>query len=97
MLAEVTALLIAKAPGEISPWLAERKGIYHLAGSGFVSRFEWAKLIMELKPKRQPQKFKEALPASTSEFSIPAKSPLFSASNCTLSEQTFGLRLPSWQ
>ncbi|MBI5839224.1 MAG: dTDP-4-dehydrorhamnose reductase [Chloroflexi bacterium] len=97
MLAEVTALLIAKAPGDISAWLAGRRGIYHLAGDGFTSRYTWAKEILALDPNSHEQVAKEILPASTTEFPTPSVKPLFSALGCTGFEQTFNLVLPSWQ
>lgn len=93
MLAEITSQVLAR--GE--EYIHERAGLYHLAGSGFASRFEWARLILDLDPNRHEQMVKELLPAPTSDFLTPARRPLFSALNCDNFAATFGLRLPPWE
>jgi len=93
MLAEVTALLLAQGTRSIR----ENSGVYHLAGSGFASRLDWAKQILELDPNRQEQVVKEILPALTSDFPTPATRPLFSALDCARFTNTFHLALPDWQ
>lgn len=96
-LAEVTALMLARVQGSPYAWIKERRGIYHLAGSGFCSRFEWARAVLENDPRRQEQAVKELLPAKTADFPTPAQRPLFSALNCDHFTATFDLRLPPWQ
>jgi dTDP-4-dehydrorhamnose reductase len=93
MLAEITSQVLAR--GE--EYIHERAGLYHLAGGGFASRFEWARLILELDPDQHEQMVKEMLPAPTSDFITPARRPLFSALNCDNFAATFGLRLPPWE
>jgi dTDP-4-dehydrorhamnose reductase len=97
MLAQATALLLARAGNNFHPWLAERKGLYHLAGDGFASRLDWARKILALDPHREEQVCKEILPALTSDFPTPAQRPLFSALDCDHFTATFGLRLPAWE
>jgi dTDP-4-dehydrorhamnose reductase len=97
MLAEVTALLLARAGDNFIPWLVERKGLYHLAGDGFTSRFEWAKQILALDPNPGEQIIRTLLPAGTDEFPTPARRPLFSAIDCGKFKNTFGLQLPDWK
>jgi dTDP-4-dehydrorhamnose reductase len=97
MLAETTALLLVRAGDNFLPWLANRKGLYHLAGDGFASRYEWAKEILKLDPKAYEQVTKELVPAAKAEFPTPAVRPLLSALKCSVFEQTFNLALPSWQ
>jgi dTDP-4-dehydrorhamnose reductase len=92
-LAEMTAMLLARG----SDYLCERKGLYHLAGSGYASRFEWARTILQLDPQRQRQTVKELLPALTADFPSPAQRPLFSALECEKFTATFGMRLPPWE
>ncbi len=91
-LAEITGQILSA--GEDS--VRERSGLYHLAGDGYASRFEWAGQILKLDPQPQEQTAKDILPASTSEFPAPAKRPLFSALYCDRFSETFGLRLPDW-
>ncbi|MFH1907966.1 MAG: dTDP-4-dehydrorhamnose reductase [Chloroflexota bacterium] len=93
MLAEITAQVLARG----HDYIRERAGLYHLAGDGCASRFEWARLILELDPNQHEQMVKEMLPAPTSDFLTPARRPLFSALTCDKFVATFGLRLPPWE
>lgn len=97
MLAEATALLLAKGGDNWLDWLGERQGLYHLAGSGYASRLEWAQAILRLDQEPDEQTAQEILPALTSDFPTPAQRPLFSALNCNLFARTFGLSLPPWE
>ena len=93
MLAEITSQALAHG-GE---YICERAGLYHLSGSGFASRLEWAQMILELDPNKQEQTVKEILPALTTDFPTLAQRPLFSALECEKFAATFGLRLPEWK
>lgn len=97
MLAEVTAQLLAAAGSAPSAWISERRGLYHLAGSRHTSRFEWARTILSLDPRREEQVARQVLPAQTAEFPTAAKRPLYSALNCDLFANSFNLRLPDWE
>lgn len=96
-LAEITAQLLAKSTGSPAGWLAERGGLYHLAGSGYASRLEWAEAVLRLDPRREEQVARQVLPALTADFPTPARRPLFSALNCDHFTSVFSLRLPTWQ
>ena len=96
-LAEITAQLLAKAGPAPHPWLAERRGLYHLAGWGFASRLEWAKAIVRNDPNRVQQIVQRMLPARSAEFPAAAVRPLFSALDCRKFEQAFSLLLPNWE
>lgn len=96
-LAEMTAQVVAAEYLHHPDAINAKCGLYHLAGGGFASRYEWAKKILELDSDRQNQTVETLLPAFTSEFPSPAERPMFSALNCDLFEHTFGLRLPDWQ
>jgi len=98
-LAETTAMLVAKADNSRSflGWLENRKGLYHLAGKGSASRFEWAKAVLEYIQNDKTIMARELLPAQTSEFPSPATRPLFTALNCDLFQSTFDLNLPPWK
>ena len=93
MLAEITSHVLARGKG----FLQERTGLYHLAGGGFASRYDWALEILKLDPAKHDQTLKELLPASTTEFPTPAQRPLFSALECQKFVQTFELSLPPWK
>ncbi|MBL8063919.1 MAG: dTDP-4-dehydrorhamnose reductase [Anaerolineales bacterium] len=93
MLAEVTGLLLARG----TEYIKDHKGLYHLAGSGYASRLDWAREILKLDNNPQEQKTRETMPASTKDFPTPATRPLFSALDCSKFEQSFNIRLPSWK
>lgn len=97
MLAEITALALAMAKEGGDEWLEARRGIYHLAGDGAASRFEFAQTILNLDPKRDEQIMTELLPAKSDEFPLPARRPADTSLNCDKFEQAFSLRLPPWQ
>jgi dTDP-4-dehydrorhamnose reductase len=93
MLAEATALILARG----HDYCAERKGIYHLAGAGQASRFEWAREILKLDPQPHEQFVKEIHATSAEEISTPALRPLNSALICQGFESAFSLHLPKWE
>ena len=97
MLAEATAQLLTLAMHNGVSWLGERAGLYHLAGSGYASRFTWAEAILRNDPEREQQVTRQVLPALTADFPTPARRPLFSALDCNLFKDTFDLRLPDWE
>jgi dTDP-4-dehydrorhamnose reductase len=92
-LADVTARLLSQNLDS----LRERRGLYHVAGSGYGSRLDWARKIIELDPNKREQKVRELRPARTSDFPTPAQRPLFSALDCSLFQTTFGINLPRWE
>lgn len=93
MLAEIISQVLARG----KEYIQDHTGLYHLSGDGLTSRFEWARLILELDPMRHEQKVKAMLPIPTSDFPTPACRPLFSALNSDQFATTFGLRLPAWE
>jgi dTDP-4-dehydrorhamnose reductase len=97
MLAEVTAQLLARAGADPVGWLRERRGLYHLAGDGYASRFEWAQVALQFDPRREEQVVETLQPALTADFPTPAQRPLFSALDCSRFTAVFGLRLPPWE
>jgi dTDP-4-dehydrorhamnose reductase len=97
LLAEITAQLLAKAGQNPYDWIAERSGLYHLAGTGAASRYEWAEEILKHDLRKEEQILRELQPAFTSEFPTPARRPLFSALDCRRFGETFGLSLPAWK
>jgi dTDP-4-dehydrorhamnose reductase len=95
MLAETSAQLLARGGEDFVGWVRERRGVYHLAGSGSGSRMAWAQEILRNRPEPAPTV--EVLPARSNEFPSLAVRPLVSALNCDRFTQVFDLRLPPWQ
>jgi dTDP-4-dehydrorhamnose reductase len=96
-LAEITSLALTGHKPNLSDRLLERRGIYHLAGSGYTSRYEWARQILAHDPKRTEQLFQSIEPARSEEFATAALRPLFSALDCGKFDETFGVRMPFWE
>jgi dTDP-4-dehydrorhamnose reductase len=100
--ATVAVLRAAAAPGTrpggsaLAAALGAAGGVYHLAGSGAATQWEWAEAALRLDPRRSEQVVEELLPASTDEFPAPAARPRFSALDCGRIERAFGVRLLPW-
>jgi dTDP-4-dehydrorhamnose reductase len=97
MLAEITALILAQGRDDVFGYLKEKGGLYHCAGGGSCSRYEWAKAILELDPRKEEQKVKQLLPAKSSDFAVPANRPMVSVLNCERLNQKTGLSCPEWK
>ena len=93
ILAQLTAHVLGRGDG----YLRECSGLYHLAGHGHASRYEWAKEILKYDPRPEEHKTIEVVRASTSDIPTPASRPLYSALNCDHFAEIFGLRAPAWE
>jgi dTDP-4-dehydrorhamnose reductase len=91
-LAQLTADILARKRSE----LQGRSGLYHLAGGGFASRYQWAAEILKLDPKAKEQKATRLLRAASVDMPTAAQRPLFSALNCDRFTKVFGLTVPPW-
>lgn len=96
MLAEITGLMLAGGRTDLLDRMRERRGLYHLAGRGYTSRYEWARHILANDPRPSEQTVQTVEPARTEDFPSPAVRPLFSALDCSRFGETFGLQLPAW-
>lgn len=96
-LAEISALLLAKEPSEPLGWLKKHSGLYHLAGAGHATRFEWAKAVVEVGLSAEPTLAARIASAQTKDFPTPATRPRFSSLDCRKFEMSFGLRLSDWK
>jgi len=96
MLAEATAQVIAQGRNDPVNYIHEKAGLYHLAGGGSCSRYEWAKAILELDPKKEEQAVKRLLPAKSSEFPTLAIRPPKSGLSIEKYKNTFGMQFPDW-
>lgn len=97
MLAEAISGMVERSLPNLREYFGERRGIYHLGGKGFVSRFDFAKAILSLDPRSEEQMTRRLEPALTADFPTPARRPLFAALDCSRFERIFGARLPGWE
>lgn len=97
MLAEISSFLILKNYYNLNDFFDQYRSIYHLAGGGYASRYEWTKSIIENLPKEFGSNVKEILPVKSIDFSTPAIRPMFSALNCKKFESSFNIEIPDWK
>lgn len=96
-LAEATAQIIAQGQSDPVGYIQEKQGVYHLTDRGGCSRYEWAKAILKLDPKKEEQIVKEILPAKSVEFPSLAHRPLNSELDLSKVQEKFHIHLPAWQ
>jgi dTDP-4-dehydrorhamnose reductase len=96
-LAEITYKLVSTNSESLPDIFKERCGIYHVAGNGFTTRFNWAKQILANASDRTDLLARTIEPVSSEAFPMPATRPLFSALDCSKFEDTFHIRLPDWK
>jgi dTDP-4-dehydrorhamnose reductase len=96
-LAILSAKFLQKSKKETLNFFEENNGIYHLAGGGYTSRYQWTQTIIKNLPQTYKIKTKQILPAKSEEFPTPANRPKFSALNCEKFEKFFSLTIPDWE
>ncbi|KAB2919098.1 MAG: dTDP-4-dehydrorhamnose reductase [Hyphomicrobiaceae bacterium] len=90
------AILAIAAQLRAEPAAAKRWGIYHAAGTGDTSWYEFASAIIAAAgPLGVPQVPVKAI--STSDYPTPARRPANSCLDCSKLARIFGVRLPSWR
>jgi dTDP-4-dehydrorhamnose reductase len=97
MLAEITTMALVMGVKDPIGWIGETAGVYHLAGDGGTSRYQFAQDILKLDPAREQQTVEELIPTQTSEFPTPATRPLNAILDCSKFKSTFGISLPPWR
>jgi dTDP-4-dehydrorhamnose reductase len=95
-LAEATGQIIAQGRGEKVAYIREKRGLYHLAGGGFCSRYEWAMAILAHDPNKEHQRVEATRPAKSADFSTQAERPLVSALNCDQIKRNFDIHPINW-
>lgn len=96
MLAEKTGEILAQAGESPGNFFGERGGLYHLAGSGAASRFQWAQAIQIHDPEKATQLSCQIEAVKGSRFPAAASRPANSALDCARVQSTFGLSLEPW-
>lgn len=85
-LARATAALVHHG----LPWLAERRGLYHLTARGRTTWYGFARAILASRPEAR------IVPIPTSEYPTPARRPAWGVLDTGRFERTFGFALPEW-
>jgi len=96
-LAAITINSLSSHTTNLLDAIKQTRGVYHLAGDGYTSRYEWAKAILANDPNRAEQMVETIEPVPSGEFPTPATRPLFSVLDCSKFTQVHGQQLPAWQ
>jgi dTDP-4-dehydrorhamnose reductase len=96
-LATATALLLFAMRNDAFAAIESRRGVYHLAGTGAVSRSDFAAAILELDPRRSEHRVHAVEPIRTVDYALPAERPAYAPLDCTRARGTFGVALPPWR
>ncbi len=96
-LAEAAAQVIAQGRDDPFNYLMQKSGLYHLAGRGFCSRYEWAKEIIKFGLSTTEQSRVSVKTAKSNEFPSPVVRPMYSALINNSFVKTFGFQLPQWK
>lgn len=76
----------------------EETGIYHLSASGYTSRYDFAKKIVEIARELSGKKegWATVRPIKNAEYPLPAKRPLNAATSKEKIKRVFGIEMPVW-
>jgi dTDP-4-dehydrorhamnose reductase len=76
----------------------EETGIYHLSATGYTSRYDFAKKIIEIARQLSGEKdgWATVRPITNAEYPLPAKRPLNAATSKEKIKQVFGIEMPAW-
>jgi dTDP-4-dehydrorhamnose reductase len=96
-LAVATSVLLFAMRRDAYAGIEAVRGVYHLAGTGVTNRYELAKAVVELDPRRAEHKVARVEPINTSDYPLPAARPAFAPLDCTKAWDTLGVRLPDWR
>jgi dTDP-4-dehydrorhamnose reductase len=97
MLAEVTALILAQGREDVFGYLREKGGLYHCAGGGSCSRYEWAKAILDLDPHKEEQIVKQLTPEKSNQFPTTAVRPYASLLSNQFIESVLSIHTVAWE
>ena len=96
-LATAIAVILARAGSDPHGFVRERRGVYHLAGAGEVSRHAFASAIAVLDPRKDEHAVTRIEAISSSEMVLPARRPKHAPLDCTRAWEVLGVRLPEWR
>ena len=96
-LAEITTQVLAMGRSDPVEWVRQTAGLYHVAGDGGASRYEFAQEILRLDPQRDQQVVQEIVEARSSDFPAGARRPLNGVLDCSKFKLAFGVSLPPWR
>ena len=96
-LARATVALVEKLGADPGAVAMDARGIYHAGGAGACSRFELARAVLELDPKRSEHVVERLEPVTADAFPAPAARPACAPLDCGKLVARFGVSLLPWK
>jgi dTDP-4-dehydrorhamnose reductase len=96
-LAQAVALILYGCRTNVVEALGDARGIYHLAGGGSVSRYDFTRAILELDPRRSEHRVRELRPIVAAEFTLPAQRPRATPLDTGKARAKWGVMLAPWR
>jgi dTDP-4-dehydrorhamnose reductase len=96
-LADAVAFVLYCCRADAFSHVEERRGVYHLAGTGACSRYDLARAVVEIDPRKHEHKVKSIDPVDTGAYPSPAARPASAPLDCDKARRTWGLALPAWR
>ncbi len=96
-LARAIVSLVAELGPDPFARVESARGIYHLAGTGFVSRHGLVEAMLQIGSRDHAFATAEVKPVTSERFPTPARRPRYTAMDCTLAAETFHVSLPGWK
>ncbi len=97
LIAEATAQILSQSRQDVSGFLADKGGLYHLAASGATNWYEFAQAIFTHDVQDDKCKLQRLIAITSKEYPTAANRPAYSLLNSQKLTNTFGLILPDWQ
>ncbi len=84
--------------GDVTEPVRELGGIYHAAGRGYTTWYEFAGEAVAAARRREPaSRYADLVPITTAEYPTPARRPANSRLNCARLEDRLGWRMMDWR
>jgi dTDP-4-dehydrorhamnose reductase len=96
-LAQGIALVLYGCRANVVQALSAARGIYHLAGGGSVSRYDFTRAILELDPRASEHRMKQLLAIEAAQFPLPARRPRATPLDTSKAARQWGVKLPPWR
>jgi dTDP-4-dehydrorhamnose reductase len=96
-LADAVAFILYSCRDDAFSHVQQRRGVYHLAGTGACSRYDLARAVVEIDPRKQEHTVKSIDPIDTAKRPAAAARPASVPLDCEKVRRTWGIALPPWQ
>jgi dTDP-4-dehydrorhamnose reductase len=96
-LAQGVAVILYGYRANVVESVRAARGLYHLAGGGSVSRYDFTRAILDLDPRASEHRTRELRPIESAAFPLPARRPRATPLDSNKAFATWGVRLPPWR